>query len=424
MFWLGTISPQVIRLTVPNMESAGRTAGTVYAWSTTGAIAGTFLTGYLLISTFGVYWVLLGVALVMALLGMMAGHFWNSTPMLFVGSIITGGAAAAVYLGIFHGNMRYDLETNYYAIRVTSKIPDDDIETQETIDLIASPAGAWRTTVQQLALDRLIHSTVKLNDPGFLFYQHEYVQAELVRAAMSKETPNVLVIGGGGYTFPHYLEVEHGPKVNVEVVEIDPGVTEIAYRMLGLPRDTQIQSYNMDGRQFIVERAQKGRYDLVIQDAVNDLSVPYHLMTKQYNDAVKKVIKPEGAYLLTIIDSISEGSLWRAAVNTMRETFPYVTILAPGDPDNPDQSEDEIWDESSLRGRNVYVIYGSMEPFTRDALREKLDKMGEKKAWTRQIPDEVLKRELAKGKKIILTDQFAPVDNLMAEVFSRREQKE
>ena len=46
----------------------------------------------------------------------------------------------------------------------------------------------------------------------------------------------------------------------------------------------------MDGRQFIRERAAEGHYKFVIQDAVNDLSVPYHLMTKEYNDAVKETL--------------------------------------------------------------------------------------------------------------------------------------
>ena len=54
-------------------------------------------------------------------------------------------------------------------------------------------------------------------------------------------------------------------------------------------------------RQFAsVERAVPGSYDLVVQDAVNDLSVPAHLMTKEYNDAVRAVLKPQsGVYLLT-----------------------------------------------------------------------------------------------------------------------------
>ena len=418
MFWLGTISPQVIRLSVSNLERAGRTAGSVYAWSTLGAIIGTFATGYLLISTFGVFFVLLGVTLVLMVLGVLIGQLWRSPSMQFVGSMVLGGIVAAMFLGSFHKGMTYDLETNYYAIRVDCYVPEAEKPGQEAIDIVASPAGAWRETVQQLSLDRLIHSTVKLSDPSYLYYTHEHVQVELVRNAMANGKPNVLVIGGGGYTFPRYLEVSFPEKVNVQVVEIDPGVTEIAHRKLGLPRNTNIQSFNLDGRQYVVERAPKANYDLVIQDAVNDLSVPYHLMTKQYNDAVKAILKPDGAYMLTIIDSLEDGKLWRAGFHTMRQTFPHVTLLGPGNPSDP---LEDAWTPNRLSGRSVYVIMGTMEEFNPETLEATLLAQGVNTFWTRKLPQDTLDKLLAKMKPIILTDQFAPVDNLMADVFRKRE---
>ena len=43
------------------------------------------------------------------------------------------------------------------------------------------------------------------NDPLFLHYEHEHIQIEFLRAARADNaTPHVLVIGGGGYTFPRY----------------------------------------------------------------------------------------------------------------------------------------------------------------------------------------------------------------------------
>src|SRR5262249_47648087 len=125
-------------------------------------------------------------------------------------------------------------------------------------------------------------------DDSYLGYPHENVQAEFARLAADRAggRPNVLVIGGGGYTFPRWVAATL-PTASVEVVEIDPGVTEVAHRALGLKRDTPIITHNVDGRQFVQEQAPKGEYQLVVQDAVNDLSVPYHIMTKEYNDAVK-----------------------------------------------------------------------------------------------------------------------------------------
>src|SRR5207248_7661317 len=133
--------------------------------------------------------------------------------------------------------------------------------------------------------------------------------------------------GGGGYTLPRWAEA-YEPRVKVEVVEIDPGVTKVAHEFLGLSEDTKIVTHNRDGRQFVQEQAAKGTYQLVVQDAVNDLSVPYHIMTKEYNDAVAKLLDDNGVYLLTVIGHYDRGRLLRSAVKTLKQTFPHVTLMA------------------------------------------------------------------------------------------------
>ncbi len=416
MLALGMISPQVIRLSVPDVQSAGRVAGSVYAWSTVGAIAGTFVTGYFLISSLGTFRVLMVLALVLTIISFFVGRLWKNNVMLYAASILCGGAIFGLFI-IGYGKDRYDMETKYYAIQVTHH-PD-----------LGEQAYA-------LTLDHLWHSIVRLDDPTWLYYKHEYVQAELLLQARShNQETHLLVIGGGGYTFPRYVE-HTTPDVNVEVVEIDPGVTQIAHDKLGLSRDTKIRTFNMDGRQFVSERATKGKYQLVMQDAVNDLSVPGHLMTKEYNDAVKSILAPNGAYLLTLIDDLQKGKLWRAAFHTMRETFQYVNIIGS----HPLVAKDG----SVQRGRSVYVIYGSDTPLDMNDLRwmmmrrrveTELASMPHSVfeppvelvpqfvlGWTMErhtfpLDDDIVEALLRQQKKIILTDQYCPVDNLMADVF-------
>ena len=413
MLFLGTISPQVIRLSIRDTAHAGRTAGGVYAWSTAGAIVGTFTAGYFLIGALGMARVLYGIAFVLMALTFVVGQLWKHTSMLFVGSIIMGGALTGL-IATKYGGGQYTLETKYYAILVSDK--DDE--------------GLIKT----MTLDHLVHSYVKMGEPSYLGYQHEEIQGELVRYARAQGETNVLVIGGGGYTFPRWVEYML-PDVSVEVVEIDPGVTEVAHRELGLSRQTAIKSHHMDGRQFIREKAPKRLYQLVIQDAVNDLSVPTHLMTKEYNEAVKATLAPGGAYLLTLIDSIRHGELWRAAVTTMRESFPHVVMLAPNG-------------FADTSGRNVYVIYGSDVPLDLAGVRKVSQEFNDRLAATPEAlagigsaftpillaaADAVRDRDfshtfdeaemnkfLAQRPTMILTDQYAPVDNLMGGVFLNR----
>jgi spermidine synthase len=403
MLCLGTISPQVIRLSIPDTSHAGRIAGTIYAWSTAGAIVGTFATGYFLIDLLGMARVLFLLSILLILMTFAIGRLWKNTPLLFGGSIVFGIAAVGMFVFGF-GDGGYTLESRYYAIKV------EDRRVQLKID------GEWQwMDVRTLVLDHLIHSYVQPDDPDMLGYQHEEVQGELVRYSLSKGPTNVLVIGGGGYTFPRWVE-RNLPEVGIDVVEIDPGVTEVAHRELGLRRDTRIRSFHMDGRQFVRERAQKKHYQLVVQDAVNDLSVPYHLLTKEYNDAIKETLAPGGAYLLTLIDSIEDGELWRAAVHTMRESFKHVVLLDPDGFTTP-------------KNRSVFIVYGSDEPIQ---LADVVAVAAEANARAgngrpvhiHMLPPERLDNFLNQGPKgrrnIILTDQYAPVDNLMSDVFRNR----
>ena len=87
----------------------------------------------------------------------------------------------------------------------------------------------------------------------------------------------------------------------------------------------------MDGRQFVQEQAEPGHYQLVVQDAVNDLSVPYHIMTKEYNYAVKRLLTPDGIYLLPVIDEFEDGLLIRAAVRDACSIHSACKLLAAGE---------------------------------------------------------------------------------------------
>lgn len=436
MFLLGLVSPQVIRLAVPDVAHAGRVAGRVYAWSTAGAIVGTFATGYLLLSTFGMRNTLLVAGLVLLCASLVVARVWENNPLLYLFSIALGGVVGGFILSVRSGReegLVAQVESNYYTIKVTAE----------------GPYEAFR----KLTLDHLVHSSVNLDDPSYLYYKHEHIQMEFLQLARSGTAePKALVIGGGGYTFPRYA-LEQMPESRVDVVEIDPKVTEVARDHLGLKDYANLRAIHMDGRQYVSEKVAPGTYDLVIQDAVNDLSVPAHLMTKEYNDAVKVTLRPDGVYLLTIIDSIAYGKLWKAAMATLCKTFPpeNVVLLAAEAP-GPDEPVDE-WNQN----RRVLVIYASDKPFHIDALRQGVAARsapglvagmtvgtaasadpraalpvavavpprtagGAVRLHTVQVPAARLKPFTDRDPGVVLTDQFCPIDNLMAEVFRKRYQ--
>ena len=443
MFCLGLISPQVIRMAVPNVGSVGRTSGTVYAWSIAGAIAGTFATGYVLISSLGVNnTILLAAALPCFVLPFVAvnrtvalahkGTKSSTVPMIMQSGVILYALSATLgaVFGGFVLNFQHNrnapagpddlvvnslLETNYYTIRVTNANPA--VVFVPPSEPFHAVVGLYHDPQKQfyrdLILDNLRHSQVNMQDPTFLHYQHEHFQLEMLRLLKEKnpDQQSVLVIGGGGYTFPRCARVLI-PTASVDVVEIDPGVTKVAKEQLGLLDAWKIRSIHMDGRQFVAEKSQPNTYDLVTLDAVNDLSVPSHLMTKEFNDSVKKTLTANGVYLVTVIDLIDTGKLWKAAAHTLQQSFPYVEMVFPADffdDDHPERSN-----------RSVIVLYASDTPLDGAKLREAVLKQTNREPNTHIVRRSTFEGMLTKGKKTLLTDQFCPTDNFMMDVFRKR----
>ncbi len=372
---LGTVSPIVVKLAMRDLARAGRTVGQIYAFGTAGSIVGTFLTGFWLISQFGTYMIVLGVAILLLLLGLLffLGRRWWGAALVL--PLLIGGGVWANQQGWLEGSCLY--ETNYFCI----KIKEEDKEGE---------------TVRTLILDRLVHSYTSIDNPEKLVYGYEKVYAELTAyQATQHEALRALFIGGGGYTFPKYMEALY-PDGVLDVIEIDPGVTEVAYNHLGLSRDTHIVSYNEDARMFL-HREPTERYDLIMGDAFNDFSVPYHLTTREFNERVHAWLEPDGLYMVNIIDG-TYGRFLRAYVHTLQQTFAHVYVAPTG----------ANWRAAS---RNTIVIVGTDTPLDPDAF-------GAISLWRQWLlPEEEVAALLAEDVAVVLTDRYAPVEQMLAPVF-------
>jgi spermidine synthase len=251
--------------------------------------------------------------------------------------------------------------------------------------------------VRALILDRLIHSYSSLDDPRVLSYGYEQIYAEATAYQAARVGPlRALFVGGGGYTFPRYMEAVY-PDSQLDVIEIDPGVTAVAYEMLGLAPDSQVTSYNEDARTFI-ERAPTTQYDMIFGDAFNDYAVPYHLTTRGFNDRVRAWLAEDGLYVVNIIDG-PYGRFLRAYVHTLQQSFDYVYPVFSR----------EAWQRSS---RATIVIVASNRPLDEGVLQATAPQLAEQ--MLRSDETETL---LAERPTITLTDRYAPVDSLLLPVF-------
>ena len=77
-FLIGTVTPMIIKLALNSLEVTGRVVGRIRAAAELGAIAGVFLTGFVLISAFGTRSIVAAVAITLAVLGLASNPLWGA----------------------------------------------------------------------------------------------------------------------------------------------------------------------------------------------------------------------------------------------------------------------------------------------------------------------------------------------------------
>ncbi|MGH7358405.1 MAG: fused MFS/spermidine synthase, partial [Candidatus Rokuibacteriota bacterium] len=390
---LGMVSPVAVKLTLADLGRAGHVVGRIYAWSTLGSIAGTFLTGFVLIPRYGTRPVIFGVGVLLVALGAAAGGLFRQPGRL---RAVDAALAALLLLALarIHGldalNARCQRETSYYCIRVTT----------ESVD--GGPP------LQVLSLDKLVHSYNSLADPTRLHYGYLRTYAELT-AYVARRTPRLraLFIGGGGYTLPRYMEATY-PDATLEVAEIDPGVTETAVELLGLSPGTRVVTYNRDAREVVEAKRGAASYDLVFGDAFNDYQVPYHLTTVEFARRVRGLLRPDGLYLVLVIDRMRGGRFMASLVRTLQEAFSHVYVLA------------DVPRTMGPRAQ-TYVVAASGTPLDFDRLRSVPGLEPGGGTAVRVMPAAAMAHWLREADPVVLTDDYAPADNLMAPIFLERD---
>jgi spermidine synthase len=139
---------------------------------------------------------------------------------------------------------------------------------------------------------------------------------------------DALMLGGAAYTFPMFY-LEQFPEATMDVVEIDPMLTELAMEHFNLRNEPRLKIFHEDGRIFLNNTDKK--YDIFYGDAYNSLyTIPWHLTTVETVEKIYDVLNDDGVAMVNVISSISgPGSHFiRAELATFREVFPQVYAFA------------------------------------------------------------------------------------------------
>ena len=164
-------------------------------------------------------------------------------------------------------------------------------------------------------------SVVKLGDPDYI--EFPYARAMTAGLALVEKPQRVLIVGLGGGTIPNFLH-KHYPRMTIDVVDIDPDVVNVARRFFGFREDHAMRAHVGDGRRFIEQCRQP--YDIIFLDAFGSENIPYHLATREFLQAVRKAITPQGVVVANVFGRGS-NSLHDSMVRTYQDVFDQLYIF-------------------------------------------------------------------------------------------------
>jgi predicted membrane-bound spermidine synthase len=421
---LGMISPVVVKLTLKNLKKTGNIVGKIYAFSTLGSILGTFATGFFLISWMGTRSILLVMGAILIISAPIFGGLLTKVKTLVTFVLILSFflilplVGLHVYAAIAPGTI--DIPANpvnalktAYAYAFKPPCDEDAYFFKEsnyyTIKLKREMQEDGKKPLETLILDHLVHSYTDLNDPSYLKYEYLRIYEEIVRwQERQRKSCNALFIGGGGYTFPRFIDAKYKHAV-IDVVEIDPEIIRVSQQYLGVPQDSHIRSCNEDARWFVMNSKEEGKYDFVFGDAFNDLSIPYHLTTKEFAVQLKRLMKPDGLFLVNVIDSFQHGAFMPSYIRTLEEVFGKGNVHLVLDKSDYDNI-----------GITTFVIIASPQRLDMKAFARKLGKGAVDKMISHVMPEDRLAQYLKERYSVILTDDYVPADNLIAPIFEER----
>jgi SAM-dependent methyltransferase len=294
---LSAVTPTVARLQLRDLANTGEVVGRLSAWATAGGLVGTFVTGFVIVPLVPTDVAVVTVGLVLLALGLVVARY-GAMLAAAAFALVLGGATIAA-------GAPCDAETVYHCANV-----EED--------------GSGRV----LRLEKLRHSYVDLEDPTHL----EFDYTQWMGAAIDDMAPGLLeavFIGGGGFTLPRYLAATR-PGSESTVLEVDGDLVDLARDQLGLRTGPDLRVRVGDAR-LTLRGEPTDSADLVVGDAFGGVAVPWHLTTVEFARDIRRVLRPDGLYLLNVIDYEPRG-LVRAEQATLREVFENVALVGHPDP--------------------------------------------------------------------------------------------
>ena len=301
MTLLGMVSPLLLKLSVKGLKSIGNTAGLLSMLGSFGGIIGSLIASFILIPTIGVLHSIQLLSLLLSLSSLL---------------LISNKKMTQLVLLMVIGTLFAD---RFYTTLVSRAKAEVIVESLYNHIQISDHNGRMYLTTGNA---RGVQS-ISIPESGIMNNYLDYLA--LAPSLLQSEKPySVLLIGVAGGTVIKQLNRFFPNAVEIDAVEIDPTMIEVAKNYFNLS-DSEANIIVGEGRQYIATTQKK--YDVVLIDAFStDLYAPSHLMTQEFFTLVKTALNPGGIMAFNAVgpEIVQNGdSLYQVVANTVASVFPH-----------------------------------------------------------------------------------------------------
>ena len=137
---------------------------------------------------------------------------------------------------------------------------------------------------------------------------------------------------------PRYI-LEQKQGISIDVVELDPGVTEAARLYFNLKDDPDMQIFHEDARTFLNRAARDSefeKYDAIFMDTFNSwITIPFQMTTVETAARLREILKPDGVLIVNIIASVygPKSGVFHGIYKAFSNSFTTMMIFPANAPD-------------------------------------------------------------------------------------------
>jgi spermidine synthase len=389
---LGMASPYLVKLGSTDFKNNGKITGQISAISTIGSIIGTFIPTFVTIPTIGTNKTFFIFSLILNLICL---YYFITTKTKVVRGI------ASVLIIICLTSLPVN---NSYAFWKSTTVEDESL--YNYLQVTESDDSVILSTNVAFGVQSIYKKDHALSG---LYYDYA-LMAPLFRKNTDFNTKlDTLILGLGTGTFAKQCKYFF-PNTNTVGVEIDQKIVNLSKKYFELT-DEEANIYVNDGRTFLTTKDAK-KYDLIMVDAYHDITIPFHMSTKEFFSKVKEHLNKDGVLLINInMHSEKNTEIMDYLTQTIKSVMKKVYKCDVKDGSNTEvfASDDEncaqnyienikaIDDSHPLTGITKYVennlkeVTESKHVFTDD--KAPVEVMGQK------VLDEIVYNELGDFKK-------------------------